>query len=586
MAHPSAIHILEVESASLDFSPMHVLFNQLAPNGQLPKGALGELVRRTVASEEEEEEVFTALELEEALSVVRERSPDRPYNPDFITLDEAQELVQLLGICTGVRPSTTENFVKDRTKVAEESSSALPRAVRWVLGKASWLWGTIRRRQRSDEVYEKRMKPTTKLVISVVVMSLVMALAVAGTAIGLSWSSTMTLKEKQLQHELTLVHHALNSFTVVQARETVLANQRSSTFMLSAMVDQVGYNVNLRTTQDHQSDALQVAARLVDDVFEDVSLDRALTQVVTMAQTLSEACVVAEVTTTSAPQIVNRINQNRLLEGHEMILAQKPSGPNSTSAVTSTLRYCPSGRSCTVSPDQQRAIELAFSSQSGSMQGVSYTGLPSYIAYIPVDCLNDTVLIFSVTSTALIKKFMPLIIASTSAANANTRAQGLTTLELLVVSQTAPGTPLTTINSSLCSGGTCVFDQASAQAISAAIRGVSASQVVSANSYQGKEVLAVAALLPRLNTTLVTEVAMDELRNDVINDLGGVGDAINAELNGTSEVVIARQVSINGTTRAQLLTKTKFNCSGGPCPVLTPSASVTSMSTIQCLTGA
>ena len=66
------------------------------------------------------------------------------------------------------------------------------------------------------------MKPTTKLVISVVVMSLIMAMAVAGTAIGLNWSSTMAMKEEQLLRELDIVHRALESFTVTQSRQNAV----------------------------------------------------------------------------------------------------------------------------------------------------------------------------------------------------------------------------------------------------------------------------------------------------------------------------------------------------------------------------
>ena len=103
------------------------------------------------------------------------------------------------------------------------------------------------------------------------------------------------------------------------------------------------------TTQDHQLNAAQAAAEVVDGLFHGVSLDRSLTRATMMANALSEACVVAGVSTADAPRIIDRVNQYRLSEGYEILLAQKPLGPSSGYVVTNTLRYCPNGTVCLLS---------------------------------------------------------------------------------------------------------------------------------------------------------------------------------------------------------------------------------------------
>ena len=62
------------------------------------------------------------------------------------------------------------------------------------------------------------MKPTTRLLLAVVAISLVIALSVAGLAIGLSWAENMQIQNDTLRRELDLVMSAVQSFSVTQAQ--------------------------------------------------------------------------------------------------------------------------------------------------------------------------------------------------------------------------------------------------------------------------------------------------------------------------------------------------------------------------------
>ena len=69
------------------------------------------------------------------------------------------------------------------------------------------------------------MKPTTRLLVTVMICSLVIALVVAGTSVGLSWANSMTVTKDTLKKELSIVLRAVHSFTVNQARQTLVFAQ-------------------------------------------------------------------------------------------------------------------------------------------------------------------------------------------------------------------------------------------------------------------------------------------------------------------------------------------------------------------------
>ena len=62
------------------------------------------------------------------------------------------------------------------------------------------------------------MKPTTRLLLVIVAISLVIAVGVAGLAIGLNWVSDMQTQNDSLRRELDLVMAAVQSFSVTQAQ--------------------------------------------------------------------------------------------------------------------------------------------------------------------------------------------------------------------------------------------------------------------------------------------------------------------------------------------------------------------------------
>jgi hypothetical protein len=66
------------------------------------------------------------------------------------------------------------------------------------------------------------MKPTTRLLITVVIISFISALVVAAVAIAVSWVNSMTMSTNALNKELSFVMHAVKAFTVSHSRQTLV----------------------------------------------------------------------------------------------------------------------------------------------------------------------------------------------------------------------------------------------------------------------------------------------------------------------------------------------------------------------------
>ena len=75
------------------------------------------------------------------------------------------------------------------------------------------------------------MKPTTRLILLVVVLSFIIGLAVAGTAVGLSWASATQVRSDALEKSLDLVVNAARSFTVTQLMKREVEKENICAFL-------------------------------------------------------------------------------------------------------------------------------------------------------------------------------------------------------------------------------------------------------------------------------------------------------------------------------------------------------------------
>eukprot|EP00906_Rhabdomonas_costata_P020157 RCo029292 len=183
-------------SYSVDRSVLEAVFNKAATNGKIAEDNLTQALRDASVPCTDKRMASEALQ-----AVHQAAGREHPW----LDLEEFIEVAQMLSA------SSTVGVLVERC--LETPSSTTPAAMRW-----SELFTGLCRRSQNEELYST-MKPTTKLVLVMAVMTLVMCVAVAGTAIGLNVDSAIRNQQDGMQRELELVQNAVESFTVTQARQ-------------------------------------------------------------------------------------------------------------------------------------------------------------------------------------------------------------------------------------------------------------------------------------------------------------------------------------------------------------------------------
>eukprot|EP00906_Rhabdomonas_costata_P038896 RCo055076 len=174
-------------------------FDSLAVGGVLPRDLLPVLLRKQCFGSEEID------------SVMGQAQSPGAAPQDFNLVEVGQLVTQLLCSRGPASPITTTT-----TSSASTSAQPLP----------------------------ARVKPTSKLILTVVLLSLMMALTVAGTAVGLDWASSQSNSQASLTRELQLVAQAVGSLI---GKNRALDTQLSTARIVSSVIHEGGYNANLQT---------------------------------------------------------------------------------------------------------------------------------------------------------------------------------------------------------------------------------------------------------------------------------------------------------------------------------------------------
>eukprot|EP00906_Rhabdomonas_costata_P013917 RCo019945 len=117
----------------------------------------------------------------------------------------------------------------------------------------------------SDEIYSGKMRPTNRLIIFVVVMSVVMSLSVAGTAVGLSWTHSLSDHQEALRSEIELAAQAVGSFV---GGDRAVKSQGDMASMIGDVVHEVGYNASVETAIGVMLNSVRVMGIIADNLFE------------------------------------------------------------------------------------------------------------------------------------------------------------------------------------------------------------------------------------------------------------------------------------------------------------------------------
>eukprot|EP00906_Rhabdomonas_costata_P001085 RCo001634 len=431
---------------------------------------------------------ITEQQLEETVAVVLGRTWQQVNESEGLTMDEMVEVVASLK-----RPPARTSAEVTQDADLSDLSAFCALAHRLLCCKKH----RGRANHNIDQDFEKGMKPTTRLLIVIVVIALVIALSVAGLAIGLSWAADVQSQKDALRKELDLVMAAVQSFSVTQGQAQEAKSIENTAAMLVDIIHQVGYKTNLQTTSSTMLSDAQVTALLLDH-HHDLA---AKAEVQQMASNLG--AVVDELgklgQSSLAVQLMDTLNTDRLPEGHEIMLASPGTG---LAVIETRLKYsslCPQNP-CNVSRGPDSPVGMALAGKSGSFVGTDYTNRSVYGGYTFLAGANMA-LVYKINLPVLRERFLNETLAAIDTVNA--KFQGA--MEIMVQQKERPGQPLTVLKMSRECPHECGLDRAGTEALTRLHSGQTATAIDT--DYRGTlPVVSVAAALGSMNGSLLFEI--------------------------------------------------------------------------------
>eukprot|EP00906_Rhabdomonas_costata_P002176 RCo003448 len=207
-------------------------------------------------------------EVLEALQAVRitEGSPEGTYDCAVLS---RREIALVLNYLTCRAGSPQGPLFPEKNTPAELPATRTHGGVANTLGSAlARLCHYFRRGRTNIQVYDQGIKPSNRLLLIVVLLSLVMALTVAGTAIGLIWVNATEAKKSALTENLNMIKNAVEFFSVTQAFQRQADAQADTAFIVANILSEVGYKQNLNTVGQGQVNAAQVTGLLTQNVYQ------------------------------------------------------------------------------------------------------------------------------------------------------------------------------------------------------------------------------------------------------------------------------------------------------------------------------
>eukprot|EP00906_Rhabdomonas_costata_P012472 RCo017917 len=147
------------------------------------------------------------------------------------------------------------------------------RAIYRVISTLRAWWARARRGLRGDsgqtgtEVYESAVKPSNRLLLTVVAISLLIALSVGGLAVGLNWTSSMAARKAELAQQMKSIQGAADFFSLSMAQLETKKGLETSAAIIAKFLGQVGYGLDSTTTTASFLSAVQSSGTIVDTLF-------------------------------------------------------------------------------------------------------------------------------------------------------------------------------------------------------------------------------------------------------------------------------------------------------------------------------
>eukprot|EP00906_Rhabdomonas_costata_P013918 RCo019946 len=238
-------------SIAVDMAGLQSSFLECAVEGRVPVSQLETLLRSLSLSEFEIAEVMASAQQGQA-----DESGEK-----VVALEELKDMVEHVTSVNRQRSQASPTMTMELNPSTPED---LPRR-KTVLAAPFKRLRSLFVRNPTDEIYTGQMRPTNRLIIFVVVMSVVMSLSVAGTAVGLSWTHSLSDHQEALRSEIELAAQAVGSFV---GGDRAVKSQGDMASMIGDVVHEVGYNASVETAIGVMLNSVRVMGIIADNLFE------------------------------------------------------------------------------------------------------------------------------------------------------------------------------------------------------------------------------------------------------------------------------------------------------------------------------
>eukprot|EP00667_Euglena_gracilis_P003358 EG_transcript_3372 len=505
------------------------VFDSMATNGkimmdQLPFVLAGAEIQATA------EQVHEAIE---------EYLPDADDDDALLDFDQVQTLYQQL--VQVVMDHAADMLLLEAEQ--ERQPSALQRLWHWVQEKR------MERKLRAT-AYERNMKPTTRLLLLILVTACIISTSVVVFSVVLIFDHSNNAVIDHLQRDTELLADGLSLFGYTRPFEHATSNLERLSTILSVVIDELGYE----NSKAYQVSNLAYQRDLMGDLLDGWYSNDALTTVDTAATIVALWIERMVARGSSLPDLIstfNNINPN-LPTGHEIQLAQL----NGTALrFLTAFRFAAGCVGTCAANNGSTAVRLALAGNNGTaLAGYDYRPEAVAAGYRLLVNPAGVALVYYVSQTSLRTDFQQPVKTVVESINGKLASESnSTTPDVRVNSQEI-------VLSTRIAGATqnlTALRFCNATCMKAAPLGSSYLALDTNTTWQGtttdlngEPVLIAYKPLPNAGLGLAFKVSQEEFLDTLYLSLGSSLNDVNAKLSGTEELQLVTRpkgnVSTNG----------------------------------------
>eukprot|EP00667_Euglena_gracilis_P001905 EG_transcript_1905 len=415
-----------------------------------------------------------------------------------------------------------------------------------------WLQKKHRERKLRQTAYERHMKPTTRLLLLILLTSCAISTAVVVFAVIFIFDQSNNATISHINRVANLISNTLNLFGYTRPFQYAANNLQQLSSMLSVVVAQLGYN----DSRAYQLANLAYQRDLLGDVLDGWYGNDAATTVDTAVALAALWVGGLTARGMALPELVgslNAINLN-LPAGHELQLAR--SGAAGTVEFLTALRFSAGCVGTCGANNGSTGVRLALAGNNGSTaMGLDYRPQAVATGYRLLVNPAGIALVYNIWQTTLRTQFQAPVKTVVDAINGKLATEANSTADVRVNSQEIVlSTKLTGTTQNLTALRFC-----NASCVKAANLGNSYLALATNTTWQGtaadldgEAVLMAYKPLPNSGMGLEVKVTQEEFLDNLYLSLGSSLDDVNDKLPGTEELQLVTlpkpgaNVSTNG----------------------------------------